>query len=192
MVEKKLYKAINVEHINSKENSNNTLVNDSQHSSDHSRSRSTVSYDFLENLEKLTKKVFSDNRLPKTKATMNLVRQSALRKISRQLNTKPSDNNQSIASDTSMAFRKESFQTQLRSVISNRAFVSLCLSLTGLYFVVTGIQFWLSDYLENVLGVERHQVSVYFAISSFTAPVSGVFVGGLVTTAFGGYTTERA
>ena len=40
-----------------------------------------------------------------------------------------------------------SAKAQLRAILSNRLFLSLTLSLCGLYFVVTGIQFWITDYL---------------------------------------------
>lgn len=51
------------------------------------------------------------------------------------------------------------------------------LSLSTLYFVVTGIQFWISDYLLNVLGGEDTLVYTCFIVVSVTAPTSGVLVG---------------
>lgn len=81
---------------------------------------------------------------------------------------------------------------QLKDVISNKVFVSLCLSLTGLYYVVTGIQYWTPDYLKNVLEQNDNTVSVYFSVSSLTAPIGGVIIGGIVTSAYGGYNNRKA
>ena len=76
--------------------------------------------------------------------------------------------------------------------MKNKAFVCLCVSLTGLYYVVTGVQYWTADYLQNVLGVSKHTASIYFAAASITAPIGGVFVGGIMTSAYGGYNTPKA
>lgn len=88
--------------------------------------------------------------------------------------------------------KKESFASKLKSVMGNTVFICLCLGLTGLYFVVTGIQYWAPDYLQNVLGVSADVASFYFAVTCFTAPVGGVIVGGIVTSALGGYNNPRA
>ena len=81
---------------------------------------------------------------------------------------------------------------KLKSVATNKVFLSLCLSLSGLYFVVTGVQYWTPDYLQNVLKVEESTVNIFFSVTSFTAPISGVIIGGIVTTSFGGYNTRKA
>ena len=64
---------------------------------------------------------------------------------------------------------------------SNCVYLQLTLALSGLYFVVTGIQYWLPSYMHNVLGGNEDLVAWYFAALSFTGPVSGVIVGGIVT-----------
>ena len=66
------------------------------------------------------------------------------------------------------------------------------LALTFLYFIITGIQFWVSDYLITVLKVEKETVFTTFAVVSITGPVLGVVIGGNVTTALGGYNSEKA
>lgn len=68
----------------------------------------------------------------------------------------------------------------------------LCLALTFLYFVITGIQYWVSDYLITELKQEEKMVFVTFAIISITGPVLGVIVGGNVTTFLGGYNSKTA
>lgn len=66
------------------------------------------------------------------------------------------------------------------------------MSLTGLYFVVTGIQYWTPDYLKNVLDIDSHTISIYFSMTSLSAPVLGVFVGGVMTSKYGGYNSIKA
>ena len=66
------------------------------------------------------------------------------------------------------------------------------LSLTGLFYVVTGIQYWLPDYIQNVLQIDAHTATIYFVITSLSAPIGGVIVGGIVTSKYGGYNTITA
>jgi len=82
--------------------------------------------------------------------------------------------------------------SKLKSVMSNKTFLALMMSLTGLFYVVTGIQYWLPDYIENVLDVEPHTATIYFVIVSLSAPIGGVIVGGIITSAYGGYNTVKA
>jgi MFS transporter, Spinster family, sphingosine-1-phosphate transporter len=65
-------------------------------------------------------------------------------------------------------------------------------SLTGLFYVVTGIQYWLPNYLRNVLHVPAQTATYYFVIVSLSAPIGGVIVGGIITSAYGGYNTRKA
>ena len=85
-----------------------------------------------------------------------------------------------------------SAKAQLRAILSNRLFLSLTLSLCGLYFVVTGIQFWITDYLttpvsEGGIGADVGLVVICFALSSLTGPTLGVFFGGYYIDRHGGY-----
>eukprot|EP00356_Strombidium_inclinatum_P010672 CAMPEP_0170481786 /NCGR_PEP_ID=MMETSP0208-20121228/2090_1 /TAXON_ID=197538 /ORGANISM="Strombidium inclinatum, Strain S3" /LENGTH=278 /DNA_ID=CAMNT_0010754551 /DNA_START=1189 /DNA_END=2024 /DNA_ORIENTATION=- len=117
---------------------------------------------------------------------LNKLKQGALHKLTKQIKKDQEKQNDESAQ------KKETFRQQLKSVISNKAFVCLCLSLTGLYFVVTGVQYWTADYFKNILGVDEHTASIYFSITSLSAPVGGVFVGGLLTSSYGGYNSVKA
>lgn len=77
-------------------------------------------------------------------------------------------------------------------MVRNKIFLSLCFSLTGLYFVVTGVQYWIPDYLQNEIGVSAHTTSLYFSVTSLSAPISGVIVGGIVVSKCGGYNTRKS
>ena len=85
--------------------------------------------------------------------------------------------------------------------MTNLSYVALVLSLSGLFFVVTGIQYWFSDYLKKrygtkVLGetdgVSGETISFAFAFTCFTAPILGAVVGGVTTAKLGGYNTITA
>ena len=61
------------------------------------------------------------------------------------------------------------------------------MSLTSLFFVVNGMQFWVSDYFRNVLFVFK----AYMAVS-LSAPILGVAIGGTLLHYSGGYEGENA
>jgi len=43
------------------------------------------------------------------------------------------------------------FRQVIGCLLSNQIYVLVVLALSGLYFTVTGLQFWISDYLQVVL-----------------------------------------
>ncbi|CAD8139119.1 unnamed protein product [Paramecium octaurelia] len=92
--------------------------------------------------------------------------------------------------------KKENFKTvfmqNLKTFLSNPVFVFSMLSLSSLFFVVTGVQFWITDYLRNVFLMPHEVVFKSFLIISLTAPLSGVYLGGLILHNFGGYDGQMA
>lgn len=44
-------------------------------------------------------------------------------------------------------FASLSFCSKLKILFSNKAFLIICFALTFLYYVITGIQYWVSNYL---------------------------------------------
>ena len=75
----------------------------------------------------------------------------------------------------------------LRLLLRSRTFVYCTLALSALYFVVTGIQFWSTEFLVQVIRADFSTVLVAFAATSATAPILGVLFGGLVIDSIGGY-----
>ncbi len=57
----------------------------------------------------------------------------------------------------------------------------------SIYFIVTGIQFWMTEYLVDILQVEPVTVNLVFSLCSVTAPLLGVLVGGTIADRYGGY-----
>ena len=74
-------------------------------------------------------------------------------------------------------------------LFESKLFILCTLGLTGLYFVVTGIQFWITDYLikDPDILADPMAVTIGFAITALTGPVGGVFFGGWLCDRQGGY-----
>lgn len=88
--------------------------------------------------------------------------------------------------------QQSTLKQDLANLVGNKEFFLLCFSLVGLFFVVTGIQYWLPTYLKNVFELPADEAAIFFTSVSITGPILGVIIGGIVTTAFGGYNTTRA
>ena len=68
----------------------------------------------------------------------------------------------------------------------------MALALSTLYFIITGIQYWISDYLQLVLKVPTDEVYYVFAFICLTAPFMGIILGGFVFSSIGGYSSPKS
>ncbi|KNC86164.1 hypothetical protein SARC_01690 [Sphaeroforma arctica JP610] len=76
---------------------------------------------------------------------------------------------------------------QCKYLIFNGLYLSCVGALCSLYFVVTGIQMWITRYLTEYLQVDPMTVTIAFSVVSATGPLTGVIVGGIVMDKLGGY-----
>ena len=76
---------------------------------------------------------------------------------------------------------------QTKTILTNKLYILVTLAMTSIYFIVTGIQFWITKYLIEILSVEPIVVNIIFSIISITAPLSGVLFGGTLSDRYGGY-----
>ena len=76
---------------------------------------------------------------------------------------------------------------QAKIVLKNKLYVTLTLGMSSIYFIVTGIQFWITKYLIEILKADQLLVNIIFSLISITAPLSGVLFGGTVSDKYGGY-----
>ena len=76
---------------------------------------------------------------------------------------------------------------QTKIILTNKLYILITLGLSSIYFIVTGIQFWITKYLIEILSVEPIIVNIIFSIISITAPLSGVLFGGTLSDRYGGY-----
>ena len=73
-------------------------------------------------------------------------------------------------------------------ILSTGTFTITVIALSSLYFVVTSVQFWATDYLIN--GPQKypaHTVMLCFIVTSATGPIFGVIFGGWTADKIGGY-----
>lgn len=86
-----------------------------------------------------------------------------------------------------LADDQPSLRADLCALLTNSIFLSVVLSLCGFYFVVSGVQFWATDYLTTELKGDKYEVYLLFVATSATAPIFGVFFGGWIVDKMGGY-----
>ena len=87
---------------------------------------------------------------------------------------------------------EEATSVRVGKILKNRIFIMLALSLSAIYFLVTGVQYWISDYLQTVLLVSPEEVYYYYTASCFSAPLLGVIIGGCIVSHLGGYNSPKA
>ena len=69
-----------------------------------------------------------------------------------------------------------------------KKFLYCVLGLNSLYFDIIGIKYWVSDYMENILLVEKQSERLgYFTLVCFTSPTSGVLLFIYLISKKGGY-----
>jgi len=81
---------------------------------------------------------------------------------------------------------------QTKIVLTNPLYISITLGLCSIYFIVTGIQFWMTKYLIEILGADPLIVNIIFAAITVTAPLAGVLMGGTISDKYGGYKGKNA
>lgn len=84
--------------------------------------------------------------------------------------------------------------SDVKELWSNKFFMASMLLLTSLYFIVTGIQFWISDYLREIMMVPPEEIYAVYAAIQITAPTAGVIIGGVGTAYLyeGGYENPKS
>lgn len=80
----------------------------------------------------------------------------------------------------------------LKSLIYNRIYLYTLSGICCLLFIITGIEFWITDYMTTILHQDVDKVFITFAVVCITAPTLGVLIGGYVIENLGGYTDKRA
>ena len=78
-------------------------------------------------------------------------------------------------------------------LIKSPIFLLVNLCLASIFIIVSGIQFWINDYIQYALGVEEENLRLLaFTIVVATSPILGLLVGGILGQKVGGYDTEKA
>jgi len=71
--------------------------------------------------------------------------------------------------------------SQVAHILSSPLFMFVSLMLCSIFFVVTGIQFWSTTYLVQILNCNKKHVVYCFSTVSITAPLCGVFIGSALS-----------
>ncbi|KAG7379213.1 hypothetical protein PHYPSEUDO_008887 [Phytophthora pseudosyringae] len=72
-------------------------------------------------------------------------------------------------------------------LLQHRVYVFIVMGLSGLFFVVAGVQFWTTLYLETNTKDSMYEIHLSYLLVSGTGPIMGVFFGGWLIDQFGGY-----
>ena len=87
---------------------------------------------------------------------------------------------------------KQKYLSVVKELIYNKKYIFTMLGISCMLFVVTGIQFWISDYMREIMNIPSSEVYIIFSIICITAPTFGVLSGGFFIQYLGGYTNKMA
>jgi hypothetical protein len=100
------------------------------------------------------------------------------------------------ASDPSILNRKytlRKFLKNMKEIFSEKVFVFSTIALSTLFFVITAVQYWSTDYMIKVLKVENQEdVLLTFSILCITSPTLGLILGGWACSFIGGYESKNS
>jgi MFS family permease len=82
--------------------------------------------------------------------------------------------------------------TDIKILFSSKLFIIYNIALIIIFIIVSALQFWINDYMENVLLVSKKSNLTIFLIVMITAPSIGIFTGGLIGDKIGGYQSINA
>lgn len=92
-----------------------------------------------------------------------------------------------IIDHTQESLQLVTIKEQLHMLFSNKIYLAITPALCCMYFVVGGIQYWITLYMIKVLLIPAVATMFAFVIVSITAPICGIYVGGHVGDFMGGY-----
>ena len=72
-------------------------------------------------------------------------------------------------------------------LVRSFSFILRILALSTFFFLTSGLQFWITNYLINVTKVKKFYVYCYFSSTLLTAPLFGVFLGYVITNSFNNF-----
>ncbi len=123
--------------------------------------------------------------------------------LSRPLTRSNSADKMEVAENTETLIANDGFETpvaccglfkalhQFNRCLFNPLFFFNALGVCGLLFVVTGIQYWATDFVITDCGGDKYIIMPLFIVTSCTAPIGGVLFGGWLIDRNGGYNDDR-
>ncbi|KAM3147384.1 hypothetical protein pb186bvf_000635 [Paramecium bursaria] len=98
----------------------------------------------------------------------------------------------SIEDNVSIMSGQHNYFSMMKELLTIKLWLCTTVTISVLYFMVTGIQFWMTNYMIQVLNQDKVLVNTVFSIVSITSPVLGCLFGGFVTQYLGGYDKPEA
>ncbi|CDW88671.1 major facilitator superfamily protein [Stylonychia lemnae] len=102
------------------------------------------------------------------------------------------ENNDALLSSRSKQERILTKKEQLKYLIRNNSFIFFTLSLLGYLFMITGLQYWLTDYMLLTLNTSPEKVYFWFSIVMLFSPTIGSLIGALISKNVGGSSSPQA
>ena len=138
---------------------------------------------------KLRNKANQDLKLMNKDTNIGLTNPKNRTNIETNRNSLFSDNNlEKIKNDDIFTFKKK-----IKYIISNKIFISTILYKSINQFILSGLTFWLTDYLENILNEKNSFQRLYIYISTIViGPIIGIALGGFIGSLTGGYEKKNS
>ena len=113
------------------------------------------------------------------------------------INDIKSDNNSSklinIEKKLKNKIKEISFCRKVKLIFSEPLFIFCVLTMSMLYFIVTFIQYWASDYMLIALDVQDEKQRLFaFSLVCLSSPTIGLVIGGLIVDRLGGYSMKSS
>jgi hypothetical protein len=86
----------------------------------------------------------------------------------------------------------QDFWNNIKKLFRYKVYIVSTAAVIVLLYIVTAVQYWVSDYLFAVLNVKPELVTAIFVTTCVTAPTMGIIIGGLVVHKYGGYESNAA
>ncbi|CAD8120620.1 unnamed protein product [Paramecium sonneborni] len=115
-----------------------------------------------------------------------------IKKARRSKFEKKSVNAEELGSSMLSVNSNKSYWYMMRELYSIKLWLCCTIVISILYFIVTGIQFWMTDYMISEMHQDKNTVNIVFAVVSITAPVFGCITGGLIAQKLGGYERTKS
>ena len=119
----------------------------------------------------------------------NYLENNDIKKDEEENNNNSDDINKDDKNEITQNNNKEiPFCTKLKLIFSEPLFISNVLTMSILYFIVTCVQYWASDYMLVALEITDEKLRLFaFSFVCLTSPTIGLITGGFIVDKLGGY-----
>ena len=160
----------------------------------------------FEGVEKIKqmKKIKINNRSKKPSSKKIIINYKSNKTIKLNYNTNSNKNVRKLEVNRPSVFTENNqemnannevltFWKKTKYILSNKIFMCTVLYKSSNHFICCGIGFWLTDYLENILGEKNSYKRLYsYIIIIVIGPIIGMVLGGFIGSLTGGYEKKQS